>query len=294
MSEALRVCYWVEPLLALLALCSLVRSREYKRFPALICFLGLRVFTCAALTLMWNAPAFFGVSGPIAYRWYFYTYWTTYSVGAVLILFVVYELFQIAMEPLTGLKRLGSIAFRWIASVSMIAAIAASLAPRVHGYQFLVMACEMMLRCESVFALCLLFFLMVTAEKLGLSYRSRVFGVCFAFGVLAAGDLVDSALFFSASQGMVKSIISTIQTGADITAMLIVIGFFLAKEPARQSIASVVKSPLVRWNEIASALSLGHTGSRLATPAPANEFFLQDVEKVVDRIMSKNSLNIAS
>ena len=294
MSEVLRVCYWVEPLIALVALCSLLRSKDYKRFPALLCFLGLHVFTCIALTLMWNAPEFFGVSGPTAYSLYFFTYWTTFSLSAILILFAVCELFQIAMEPLPGLRRLGSIAFRWVACVSMIAAVAAALAPRVHGYQLIVLAGEMTLRCESVFALCLLFFLMITAEKLGLSYRSRVFGVCFAFGVLAAGDLIDSALFFNASPGMVKSIISTIQTGADITAMLIVIGFFVAKEPARQSVVEVVKSPLARWNEIASALSLSHTGTRLASPAPTNEFFLQDVEKVVDRIMSKNSLNVAS
>jgi hypothetical protein len=28
--------------------------------------------------------------------------------------------------------------------------------------------------------------------------------------------------------------------------------------------------------------------------APGNDFFLQDVEKVVDRIMTKNSLKVAS
>lgn len=287
--------YWVELLIVLLAIGSLLRSKDYKRFPALISFLALRVLTGLSLTLIWNSPTLFGVSGKTAYAWYFFTYWTTYTFGAILILFVVYELFQIAMEPLPGLRRLGSIAFRWIACVSMIAAVAAALAPRVHGYQVIVMAGEMALRCESIFALCLLFFLMVTSEKLGLSYRSRVFGVCFAFGILAAGDLVDSALFFSTSQAMVKSIISAIETGADITAMLIVAGFFLAKEPARQSIVAMNKSPLARWNEIVSALALGSRPSpRVTLPAPASDFFLQDVEKVVDRILTKNSLNAAS
>jgi hypothetical protein len=32
----------------------------------------------------------------------------------------------------------------------------------------------------------------------------------------------------------------------------------------------------------------------VAVPAPANTFFLQDVEKVVDRILIKNSLHVAS
>ena len=277
-----------------LALAALLKSKDIKRFPALLTFFSVRVVAYGAMTLILNSRALFGVSGQTAYACYFFTYWTTYTVGAVLILFVVYELFQIAMEPLPGLRRLGSIAFRWIAGVSMIAAVGAVVAPRVHGYQFIVMAGEMMLRCESIFALCLLFFLMVTAERLGLSYRSRVFGICFAFGVLAAGDLIDSAVILNAPHAMVQSIGSAIQTGSDIVAMLIAASFFLAKEPARQSIAAVAKSPLTRWNEIAAALALGQTGSRLTTPAPTSEFFLQDVEKVVDRIMSKNSLNVAS
>jgi hypothetical protein len=40
--------------------------------------------------------------------------------------------------------------------------------------------------------------------------------------------------------------------------------------------------------------AIGSNGDRTAIAVPANDFFLQDVEKVVDRILIKNSLHVAS
>jgi hypothetical protein len=48
-------------------------------------------------------------------------------------------------------------------------------------------------------------------------------------------------------------------------------------------------------NEI--AMALGQSGPRIPVPVPVparSDFFLQDVEKVVDRILRKNSLHVAS
>ncbi|MFP5250318.1 MAG: hypothetical protein ACLGP3_10895, partial [Acidobacteriota bacterium] len=45
-------------------------------------------------------------------------------------------------------------------------------------------------------------------------------------------------------------------------------------------------SAIYRWNEIASAL--GHTGTQVAVQQPANGFFLTDVEKVVEKVLSRN------
>jgi hypothetical protein len=47
-----------------------------------------------------------------------------------------------------------------------------------------------------------------------------------------------------------------------------------------------VNSTIYRWNEIASAL--GHSGTQVAVPQPANSFFLTDVEHVVDKVLSRN------
>jgi hypothetical protein len=49
---------------------------------------------------------------------------------------------------------------------------------------------------------------------------------------------------------------------------------------------------LRRWNEIAGALTPSAPQFTLG-PSPSN-FFLQDVEKAVDRVLEKNSGNSAS
>jgi hypothetical protein len=70
-------------------------------------------------------------------------------------------------------------------------------------------------------------------------------------------------------------------------------GYFLQQEPARRAAILDPSSPLARWNEIAT--TLGSSAPRVPVVAvPASDFFLQDVEKVVDRILIKNSLHVAS
>jgi len=150
------------------------------------------------------------------------------------------------------------------------------------------------MRCESIFLLGLLLFLMLSAGKLGLSYRSRVFGVSFGFGVMAASDLVVSSAFMHFGHNIVSSTISVVTTSASLLTLAVWSGYFLQREPVRRPAILNPSSPLARWNEV--AIALGQTSPRfpITTPAPASNFFLQDVEKVVDRILVKNSLNVAS
>jgi hypothetical protein len=61
--------------------------------------------------------------------------------------------------------------------------------------------------------------------------------------------------------------------------------------PAQEAALAEVTPSLQRWNEIADAL--GYSAPHIAfTPSPGN-FFLQDVEKAVDRVLEKNSGNLA-
>ncbi len=113
----------------------------------------------------------------------------------MVVFLVIQELFQSSMEPFPGLKWLGTISFRWVACISFVAAAAALLTPGGRADKFLLAIVAQAMRCESLFLLSLLLFLLVAAGKLGLSYRSRVFGVSFGFGVMAASDLVVSAAF---------------------------------------------------------------------------------------------------
>jgi hypothetical protein len=289
----LNIFYAAEPVLMAIALVALLSSKERRRFPALLTYFVLRLTSFVALACVLHVRVIAHVATKTVYTWYFYTYWVLYMAGAIAVFFVILELFNFALEPLPGLKRLGSIAFRWVACLSFVAASAGALTPRVAGFKVLVGICDQLMRCESIFLLGLLLFLVLSAGKLGLSYSSRVFGISFGFGIMAASNLVATAFFLTfGGKNMLTSPISIMDTSASLLTGIVWAAYFLRKEPARQAVTLPVTSPLVRWNEV--AIAIGHTSGTVAMAAPSSDFFLQDVEKVVDRIMSKNSLNIAS
>jgi hypothetical protein len=294
-SVALTILYAAEPILLVITLMALLRSREQRRFPALFAYISLRLGSSVLLHFLLQVHRFVTISQRAAYAWYFYSYWLTYVAGAVIVFMVIQEMFQASMDPFPGLKWLGTIAFRWVACISFVAAAAALLTPGFKGSRFLLAMVAQVMRCESIFILSLLVFLLLAAGKLGLSYRSRVFGISFGFGLMAAGDLVVSATFLHFGHNMMTSTISVVTTSASILTLGVWSAYFAQHEPVRRAAVLDPSSPLARWNEIATTLGASTPRVPAAVPvAPASNFFLQDVEKVVDRILVKNSLHVAS
>jgi hypothetical protein len=293
-SVGLTILYAAEPLLLAVALIALLRSREQRRFPALLAYVALRLGSSVVLHFLLQIHRFVTIDNATAYALYFYTYWASYIAGAAIVFLVIQELFKSAMEPFPGLKWLGIISFRWVACISFVAALAAMLTPGGKGDRFLLAVVAQAMRCESIFILCLLLFLLTAAGKLGLSYRSRVFGISFGFGIMAASDLILSAAFLRFTHNMMSSSLSVATTGTSLLTLVVWSFYFLQREPERQAAVLDPSSHLGRWNEIAT--TLGQSGGRIpvTVAAPTNSFFLQDVEKVVDRILIKNSLNVAS
>jgi hypothetical protein len=290
---ALNTLYTAEPLLMVVAMVTLLRSREHRRFPALFAYVAVRLTSTVILQLLMHAHRFITVSEKAVYSCYFYTYWCSYVAGAIVVFLVIQELFQSSMDPFPGLKWLGTISFRWVACISFVATSAALLTPGGRGNKFVLALVGQAMRCESVFILSLLLFLMLAAGKLGLSYRSRVFGISFGFGIMAGSDLVVSAAFLHFGENMLTSTVSVVTTSASLVTLAVWSAYFLVPEPARRLTALNATSPLARWNEIAT--TFGHSTPRVPVAVPvASDFFLQDVEKVVDRILIKNSLHVAS
>ena len=293
-SVALTILYAAEPFLLFVALIALLRSREHRRFPALFAYVSLRLTSSVVLHFLLQVHRFFAITEKTAYEWYFYTYWLSYVAGAVVVFLVIQEMFQSSMDPFPGLKWLGTISFRWVACISSVAGLAALLTPGSKGDKFLLAMVAQAMRCESIFILSLLLFLMLAAGKLGLSYRSRIFGVSLGFGIMAAGDLFVSAAFFHFKNNMMTSTISVVTTSASMLTLVVWSAYFLQREPLRRAAVLDPSSPLARWNEIAIAGSERASAAGSRHRAPASDFFLQDVERVVDRILIKNSLHVAS
>jgi hypothetical protein len=275
-----------EPALLLGVIALFLRSGSAGRFPALASWLGLRLtwllFLQAVLSL--HLPS----------QVYQYGYYAGYIVCSVAIFFVIQEIFRHLMEPVPGLRRLGLIAFRWITIISVIISAVAVVSPsNGKGFQINLIALQLM-RSISIMELCLLVFLALAIHSLGRSFRSRIFGIALGFGLQATLDLILSAFSSARADFAVFGAHTTVHNIAlTVTAITLLIWmvYFLVPEPAgeRMKIVLPLESPILRWNEIAKAL--GHSSPQVAVGTDASGFFLQDVERVVDKVLAKNALN---
>jgi len=102
-SVALTILYVAEPLLMVIAMVALLRSREQRRFPALFAYVSLRLGSSAVLHFLLQIRRFVPIGAKAAYAWYFYTYWLSYVAGAVVVFLVIQEMFQSSMDPFPGL-----------------------------------------------------------------------------------------------------------------------------------------------------------------------------------------------
>jgi hypothetical protein len=282
LKEALSV---MEPILLAGTLWALARSKAYKRLPAFGGYLACRLAGGAPLLLLLYAVRLHLVERHLAYSIYYYVYWVGYLVGAGLALLAVHEIFSHLMQPLPGLGRYGLMAFRWVTLTSVLIALAVALYPTGTGQSPLIAVTSGAMRCMSILELCLLTFIIVSMQTLRLSPRSWEFGVSLGLGMIAAADLFGSAFAFGQS-----TLASVAGYGSQIVVNLgVAVWMVYFARPKQETLllARVVPSSLRRWNEIAAALTPPAPQFTLG-PSPSN-FFLQDVEKAVDRVLEKNS-----
>src|SRR6202451_2825172 len=183
---------YLEPLLCAVVLMSLAHSGMMRKFIFLTSLLSLKLIAGIAC-LIFISFAAHGIERHLAYQMYFYVYWTSYALEAILSLLVIYSIFKLAMAPLKGLQTLGMLVFRWVAAISTAVAIGVAFTPHLSGVKFLVAIVTQLQQTSSILTLCLLLFVCFAIRPMGLSYRSRIFGISFGLGFMAMTDLVRSA-----------------------------------------------------------------------------------------------------
>jgi hypothetical protein len=279
-----------EPALNLLALVVALRVGLGRRFPAMITYLSLRLFSCVALLLTLNADRFMAVSERTQTMVYFYGYWSSYILCTIAIFFVVQEVFHELMRPVPDLSRLGMVAFRWVSIASVLITLGAVALPALNGGLKLPFIAVELMRCISIMELCLLLFLALTVRSLGHSFRSQLFGIGLGFGVQAVWEMILPVLMLLKHHPIYSTENLILQAATTVT-FLIWTGYFLAPQAEMVTSAETlpVSSPLIRWNEIAKAL--GHNTPHVAV-GQSQAFFLQDVEGVVDKVLTKNSISV--
>jgi hypothetical protein len=140
------------------------------------------------------------------------------------------------------------------------------------------------MRSVSVLELCLLAFLCLSMNALRLSIRDMAFGIALGFGVMAANDFI-FAVLMPRTPSMTASL-QFVYEAVILVSLTVWVAYCSLPEAVRKPLMMPASSTIYRWNEIASAL--GHTGTQIAVRQPANSFFLTDVEKVVEKVLTRN------
>ncbi|MGC8549416.1 MAG: hypothetical protein ACP5M4_06925 [Acidobacteriaceae bacterium] len=285
---------YAEPILSLVALIAFFKAGLARRLPATRNYLFLRIGSTGLLYSILEMHHVIPIAGATQYHIYFYAYWSLYLAGAVMIFFVIREIYSELMRPVPHLRKLGMMAFRWAIAISCIFAgivlFSASFAP-AHGFDGqLVYLAQLCYRSVSVLELCLLAFVALTIHSMGRSFRSPLFGIALGLGIEAASE------FFSASvvvwqHEKVWSAANLVTEAVIVAVLLTWTAYFLLPKPKESAVVMVVPepSPLIRWNDVAQAL--GHSSPRVAA-GNSSGFFLQDVEKVVDRVLARNGVSL--
>jgi hypothetical protein len=241
---------YLEPLLCATAIVFLLRSKVSRSYFYLAVLLSVRLVSdliCLSLIHL----KFLDLRQ--AYRIYFYVYWGSYAIEAILSLLIVYSIFKLSMAPLKGLQSLGMLIFRWVAAISVAVSIGVSIAPHHSGLLFIVGLVTELQQTSSILTLCLLLFVCFAIRPMGLSYRSRVFGISLGLGVLATTDLVRAA-WLSHFSTDIYSILNLISGVAVCATLAIWSTYFALPEPKRRLIVLPTTSPFLRWNQISQAL----------------------------------------
>ena len=171
------------------------RAQKNRIYPA---FWQLLIFSAVSQTILLIDAILNGfhlISGVHAYYVFFYVYWVSFGIGTVLILRVLHEMFRHAVRSIPGVQKLGEPIFFWAVTVSVILAFASGITPHTSGMSILLASAQVLMRSQSVLALCMLTFLAFASNTLGVPFRSRIFGVTFGLSVIALSNLVITAFF---------------------------------------------------------------------------------------------------
>lgn len=223
------------------------------------------------------------------YRWYFATYHIGGAVSSILGFFVIQEVFVAAMRPLEGLRDLSVLAFRWAAALMLVIAflvIANSQSPYAAGLPSAATNLESTVKLMQVGLLLMLF---MFSKRIGLSVKTRTFGIALGLGLVASVSMF-SAPLGAHLHGSNAALLQLIKATVFMLICGAWVAYFALPVTDEKPIIVPIASPLMRWNEIAAAI--GHPAGRVmyVNGSPA-EPFLPQVERIVDDVLRKQRVN---
>ena len=270
-----------DAVLSLIACALFSRSGLRQKYPWMFSYLCVRVVTGVIVEFLLYGPL---LATPETYtKIYFVVYWISYLISTSLLFLGCLDVYRQAMVPLPGLTRMGTTLFRWAAVASVLVTATTLTATSLNAIDtkvdmFMKIGVQLM-RCIGTAEICLIALLLLSMKAIGLSPRSRPFGIAVGLGIMAAVDCAESMI--ASMQVGTAATAQSILDIATLATLALWITFALLREPALKAVTVRADSTIYKWDQIASAL--GHKGTQVALPPTAPSFFLSDVEKVVER-----------
>lgn len=228
--------------------------KELGRHKFLAAFLTLRgLQSLDTLVLLYHHKALH-LNAQQTYDAFFYTYWPLNAMQGVTELLIIFSVYRIAMRPLEGLQRMGTIIFAWVSTVSLILSTVIALGPHSEGLNELATLIGQIQEGISVLTVCLLVFVCFAARPLGLNFRSRAFGVALGLGLNSTIGLVLAAWFSNSSMQSVYAPVFACGAIAGLVPMFVWSAYFVLPEPERRMVTLPTTSPYFFWNSISEAL----------------------------------------
>ena len=240
-------------ILSLTTLALLIRGRDFKAYWPLLfvstwevipylTFLGIRQF----------GPSHH-LTAQHAYTLYFYTYWSCFAVQAICAIILTYVILSAAMHPLKGLHSLGKIVYFWAAGISAVVALDNAISPSADSYALTTSLVAHLQRASGFIIFSLILFVCFAIRPMGLSLRSRIFGVSLGLGITSLTSAIQ-ANYFAAQHRKLFSTYSVVQIATSCVADVIWIYYFAVPEPKRKFVLLPTTSPFHHWNRISELL----------------------------------------
>lgn len=267
MTEKSRILYyalWVmHPIFQTAIAVIMVRRGQYRQFKYFFAYIVAQILTFVVVF-----PASF-----LSYSTGFYASWVSTAISVALGFQVIHEAFLDVFRPFHTLRDLGTVLFKWAGLVMLLVAGVVSVSTSSSDSAPWMQAITTAQRCVRIIQVGMVLFLLFFARYLGVTRRQRSFGIALGFGSFAVVELLLVASW--AGDHMGNLVVSLVNMGAYNGALLVWLGYMLAKSPARDA-GSVLLRPQ-RWEQ--SISDIHHP----STPDSLIPMF----EGMVDRALSR-------
>jgi hypothetical protein len=267
MSERIRILLYalwiVQPVLAAAVAIVMLRRGQHRVFKYFFAYIITQILTFVVdfPTYRYNYSAYFYVS----------SFGTAISVA--LGCMVIYEAFLDVFRLFHTLRDLGIVLFKWALVVMLLVAGVIAVSTRSSDTVRWVEAILTAQRCVRIVQVGMVLFLLIFARYLGVSRKQRSFGIALGFCAFAMVEL--GVITLLAGYRLSEVALSVVNVGAYDGAILIWLGYMLAKSPDREA-ASTLPRPQ-RWEQ---------TLTDIHHPVPPG-FSIPIFEGMVDRAVSR-------